>query len=226
MRLILCAEHAESGLPESCGLMSHGKHKHRRRLPAAPDRRPEPMSDSESQAAPARRRDIPLMSITAIALSLLALVVSIFEVAAVRREQRIQAWPFIEVATVYNADGFTLRATNKGIGPARIRGLEFQLDEQPMESLDALIAAAVEPQDVFSYELYRSSNPRRSVMSPDKSVDLFAVPWEPRTRKFQQSISKRLDIRICYCSVYDECWLARLNGGDPDAVNRCASTGP
>ena len=28
-------------------------------------------------------------------------------------------------------------------------------------------------------------------------------------------------IRLCYCSVYDDCWLAELGGGEPESVKAC-----
>ena len=168
-------------------------------------------------------RRIPLISVAALALSVLALFVSVLEVSAMRDEQRIQVWPYVEVNTRYNADGYAVIATNKGIGPARIRTAELTFDGEPVESLDELIVRTLGEEDAFSYELYRANDPARSVMSADESAQLFAVPWEDRTRRLTQIWHDRISVTLCYCSVYDECWQSTLNGGEPEPVENCPS---
>ncbi len=170
--------------------------------------------------APVGRR-IPLISVAALALSLLALFVSVLEVSAMRDEQRIQVWPYVEVSTRYSAEGYAVIATNKGIGPARIRTAELTFDGERVESLDELIVNTLGEDDAFSYELYRASDPSRSVMSADESAQLFAVPWEDRTRRLTEIWHGRISVTLCYCSVYDECWRSTLNGGEPLPVENC-----
>ena len=58
-------------------------------------------------------------------------------------------------------------------------------------------------------------------MSPDETVVLFSVPWQDRTRRLSEAWSGRVSVAICYCSVYDDCWLAKLNEGEPAAVGSC-----
>ncbi len=170
--------------------------------------------------APAARR-IPLISVAALALSMLALFVSVLEVSAMRDEQRFQVWPYVEVSTRYSADGYAIIATNKGIGPARIRTAELWFDGQPVESLDELIVSTLGESEAFSYDLYKSSNPARSVMSANETAQLFAVPWEDRTRKLSAIWNDRVSVTLCYCSVYDECWRSALDGGEPVVVETC-----
>ncbi len=177
---------------------------------------------SEKQAPIGRR--IPLISMAALALSMLALFVSVLEVSAMRDEQRIQVWPYVEVSTRYNADGYAIIATNKGIGPARIRTADAIFDGEPVTSLDDLILSTLGEDDAFSYDLYRSNNPARSVMSADESAQLFAVPWEDRTRRLAEIWHDRFSVTLCYCSVYDECWESKLNGGEPEPVETCPVT--
>ena len=174
---------------------------------------------AEKPARDARR--IPLISVAALALSMLALFVSVLEVSAMRDEQRVQVWPYVEVSTRYNAEGYAVIATNKGIGPARVRTAELTFDGEPVDSLDELIVSILGEEDAFSYDLYRASNPARSVMSADDSAQLFAVPWEDRTRRLTQIWHDRISVTLCYCSVYDECWQSTLNAGEPVPVENC-----
>ncbi len=177
--------------------------------------------ETEQQAKPAAGKNVSLLSLTAIALSVAALLVSVFEVSAIRDEQRIQVWPFVQLSQGYNSEGFELRASNKGIGPARIRGVTMRLDGEVVDELDDLIVRAVGEENAFSYEMYRTSDINRSVMSADEQVTLFATPWEPRSRLLVQELQQRFELEVCYCSVYDECWTASLDDVEPATVARC-----
>ena len=167
------------------------------------------------------RRNLSLLSLTALGLSMAALLVSVFEVSAIREDQRVQVWPYIEVSTNYSENGYALTVENKGIGPARIRSAALLFDGQPVTSLDQLILETLGPEDAFSYDLYKSNDPNRSVMSPDETVVLFSVPWEDRTLRLNEAWSGRVGVSVCYCSVYDECWLAALDGGEPEVITHC-----
>jgi hypothetical protein len=178
------------------------------------------MSEHLDPAVPSRTGG-HAVSYIAIGLSLAALLISLLEVLAVRDEQRAEVWPYLHVDLSYSAEGFALFATNKGVGPARVRSAELFLDGAPLLDLDAAIAEALGAEDAFSYELYRADTPAPGVMAADERIDMFAVPWEPRTRRLVEIWFDRLEVELCFCSVYDECWLARLTNADPEPVRRC-----
>ena len=166
------------------------------------------------------------VSLVAIGLSIAALLISVMEVLAIKDEQRAQVWPYLEVSESYSGDGFSLYVSNKGIGPARVRSAHMLLDGEVVTDLDAASLDTLGEADAFGYDLYRSSNPAPGVMSPDERITLFGVPWEARTRKLTQAWFDRVEIEVCYCSVYDDCWVSRLGGDEPQPVNRCAAMGP
>jgi hypothetical protein len=35
--------------------------------------------------------------------------------------------------------------------------------------------------------------------------------------------SNRIRTRLCYCSVFNDCWIAKSNDPTPDAVNQCVA---
>ena len=67
----------------------------------------------------------------------------------------------------------------------------------------------------------RTADPTGSVMSPEEEIVLFGVPWEPRTRLLVQRLNNAVELELCYCTVYDECWLSRLGEGDPTPAAVC-----
>lgn len=179
------------------------------------------MNDTEDIAAPSSRQNIPVVALIAIVLSLCALLVSVLEVSAIRSEQRVGVWPYVDVSSKYNDGGFQITATNKGIGPARIRSSQMLLDGKPQDDLDGMILAVLGPERAFSYEVYKSNNPAGGVMSPDEQSVLFAVPWTDASRTLVEELASRFSIELCYCSVYEDCWRAQLNEGEPEEVKRC-----
>ena len=90
-----------------------------------------------------------------------------------------------------------------------------------VEDLDALIRDTVGEENAFSYDLYRVSDPSQSVLGPEEELTVFSVPWEPRTRLLTERWAGKVSLEICFCSVYDDCWLARLDGGEPETTPSC-----
>jgi len=154
-----------------------------------------------------------------------ALSVSVFEVSALRTQQRAAVWPYLAVDQCYSGDGYALFVENKGVGPARVRHAELQLDDAPIGDITAAIRAELGHENAFSFDVFRTSDPSRSVMSAGDRETLFAVPWEARTKLLTTAWADRLGAEVCYCSIYDECWVTRLSPGAPNAepqgVSRC-----
>ena len=153
-----------------------------------------------------------------------------FEVSAVRDETRFQVWPFISIGTRYSSEGFRIGVENKGVGPARIRDVRFYFDGELLEArsqgelLNEPVARTLGEEEKFDYGQYRMSDPEGGVMSADESTDLFSVPWNETTRRVRRLVGiwqERLFISVCYCSLYDDCWVAELNGGEPGEVPAC-----
>lgn len=185
-------------------------------------------SDQDGQnQSPAPRIAPPVQQLTAFAalvLSIFALGVSLFEVSALRTQQRAAVWPYLSVEQRYSSEGYGLEVANKGVGPALVRSVTLMLDDAAVADLDTLILGAVGEGQVFSYELYRTSNLAGGVMSAGEIEGLFSAPWEDRTRVFADAFSSRGDISICYCSIYGECWVTTLKGSrDPDPIETCPS---
>ena len=160
-------------------------------------------------------------SLVAIAISIVAMLVSLVEVSAMRTPQRAEVWPYIDLATGYNSDGFYLRLENKGVGPALMHEVQLFRGSEPVTDLDAFVLDVVGPDDAFSYDTYLSSNPSNSVVAPGEVSTLFGVPWEPRTRRFVENVGTDIDVTACYCSIHEDCWRASLLASRPEPVDRC-----
>ena len=162
-----------------------------------------------------------IISYVAIGLSVLALMVSVIEVLFLRDEVKAQAWPFLQISSLYSEKGYTLAVENKGVGPAKIDSMTLFLDENTVNDLDTAIIETLGKEHAFSYDLYKANNPSPGVMSANERINLFHVPWQNNTRTLSKAWSTRFSVSMCYCSIFDDCWVAELDSGVPREVASC-----
>ena len=127
----------------------------------------------------------------------------------------------MEISNSYSDTGFRIELTNKGVGPALMSDIVLKHKGKPIESIDQFILDALGPEEAFSYDVYSSSNPSNTVVAPGETVNLFSVPWKPRTRKFVSGWGSAIDIETCYCSIHDDCWSVSLNKGQTEKSQDC-----
>ncbi|UCC73159.1 MAG: hypothetical protein JSV86_00920 [Gemmatimonadota bacterium] len=147
--------------------------------------------------------------ITAIAagiISISALGVSLYEAYLMRLESRAAVLPILESWSSYGSEGFGINVANKGIGPALIRSVQLFRDG----------TAAGSWADVYG-DMLEGGMPRFSmamitgnVMMPGEIVAAIQVePGEAATHLWRNS--ERVSMKICYCSVYEDCWTQSLD---------------
>lgn len=157
------------------------------------------------------------------------------------------SWPFLQLGTGNTHEGqqvIGFRLSNAGTGPARIHHFEFLVDgkvvtrDNPYSSLrDLLRACCAEP---WKEALARAGGNEREAAGGDYSgpvAQSFLAAGEtisplgwPRTEankevwhRFDRArLDKRITMRACYCSVFDECWIAETGKFPPQEVESCA----
>ena len=164
-----------------------------------------------------------ITSLVAIVISVVAMVLSIVEVSAMREQQRADVWPYLEIMQNYSEDGFALRITNKGVGPALVDSGALYDGEREIDDLDAFIAETVGAENAFGYETYRSRGIVNAVLAAGESVDLFAVDWTEETQLLLKlwTEERAIDYRVCYCSIHDQCWRTSLSTARAVSARRC-----
>jgi len=170
-----------------------------------------------------------LVGLSAILLSLCGLFVSIYEASLMRQQQRASAWPHVEVGPSFSGRSVELVVRNTGVGPARIRAANVTHRDGVRSDWDTLLrsvtAADVNPDSIgYSFSLISGQ-----VLPPQSDrEDLFALEADDDTelrpvRQIQRAVrAGELNVTVCYCSVYDQCWrttmqdgLRVMRGGDP-----------
>ncbi len=169
-----------------------------------------------------------VLSVAGVFIAIVALYAALTESAAVRQQTAATVWPFLQLLiedydTEANA-GFTMSLSNAGVGPARMRALRLVINGEPIRDwehavtlLDGKITAQVTRNFVSD-----------RVISPDETVDIISTMDPDLARRFQAAVANpNTSVTYCYCSIFDECWLAdsRKDFQNPEPVDECPDFG-
>jgi len=113
---------------------------------------------------------------------------------------------------------------NGGVGPAEIRSTEVLLNGQPVRNARQLLAECC--QITTTDGLFQSS-PTNLMIRPGVSVDYIDLRQMNRDtaagmgRLYETIAQRRVITRLCYCSVFDECWTRTSTDARPTPVDQC-----
>ena len=162
-----------------------------------------------------------ILSVCAIMIAILSLFVSVYGSYQSRLHYRLSIKPALQV--IFYADdvweGFQLKSS--GLGPGIIKWIEVLLDGKPQRSWEEVM----EKLNIQLTEKYSiNSIYPKDVYKPNEVTNLFVLKNNLKGRALRK-YSKRIKINICYCSFYDECWLASNDIGENNSVGCAFSSG-
>jgi hypothetical protein len=142
------------------------------------------------------------------------------------------SWPFITFAT-HNVDlkgepNINFVLTNEGVGPARVESLELWLDGKPIASPTELMKACCQTTPTEIAQLPTTpltigiAAPR--ILRAGDHNEFFLMHRTPEnTELWSRFNSARLKMtaRVCYCSVFDECWVSSGRTTHAEHVDSC-----
>jgi hypothetical protein len=151
--------------------------------------------------------------------AIVAALVSLYQASLARQQSRAAAWPVLMGgSSLATGKPYSYVLANKGVGPARIRTVRVLVDGKDIATwTDAL--KRFTGLTAVGYE-YSYVGPG-SVMSPGSADTLLSIPAGANAFTFWREANKRLTVSLCYCSVYDECWLTGEQSLEPKPVRRC-----
>src|SRR3954471_20945389 len=161
-----------------------------------------------------------IMAVSAIIVAAASLTVAVYEARINREYQKISVWPYVTQSNAMApGEPYARNVSNLGVGPALIKSFQVRVDGAPRrdwaEVSRALTGKAI-PELVY-YSFHGGS-----VLLPDKTVAVVKIPPGDAASQFwEQAQTERLSIRVCYCSLYGDCWLHDGRAGEPSSVGAC-----
>jgi hypothetical protein len=166
-----------------------------------------------------------LIAVCALLMSTLATGASWWQSRVVATQLSSQVWPYVAIATTVGPSGLELGMTNDGLGPAVIRSVQLTVDGKPYPTFVEAERALLGPRAPLPHGTFGSIG-EGSVIRIGGRVTLFKIENMPLVRAILPQ-SKRVDLRVCYCSILGDCWRRSILGApDPVRVNVCPIDGP
>ncbi|MFL6257921.1 MAG: hypothetical protein ACJ74T_23170 [Pyrinomonadaceae bacterium] len=161
-----------------------------------------------------------IMAVSAIVVALASLVVAVYEARTNREYQKVSVWPYVTQSNaLVPGEPYTRNLANLGVGPALVKSFQVSVDGKPQRDWAEVSRALTgQPNPDLVYFSVHSG----SVLLPDKNVTLVKIPPGAAAQRFwEQAQTPRLSIRVCYCSLYDDCWLSDPRADEPTPLANC-----
>ena len=164
-----------------------------------------------------------------VVISLASLFTAVYQSIIMRRTLEASVWPRVEWENSnydeeHRANAIIFGLANRGVGPARIARVEILFKGERMSNENALLLACCVgdgTQEERSVTLTRltgrtftstldgvalTPGQERILFQFDRPVEdsLALAVWD-RLNK----VRDELDLTVCYCSVFDDCWITR-----------------
>ncbi|HEX6833581.1 MAG TPA: hypothetical protein VF132_08605 [Rudaea sp.] len=194
---------------------------------------PESASDSTTTARALRRST--WSSLLALMTSVFALAVGAYQTSLMQSQTRLMqtqarasVWPHVSIGYNYHNSGddpgFELHVQNNGVGPALVRSVQTTLDGAPVRHWTDLFKTVFEKNQTVHADL---SGLQGIVIPPNTNRDTLVPALKITDADFAKRVydlHDRIDMRICYCSIYDDCWIATMKTAQPMPTPACAQS--
>lgn len=172
-------------------------------------------------------------TVAALAISLISLWVAVGTEDANRKMVAAASWPFLQLDT-RNADpqgrpDIALSVINSGVGPAKVESFELGWNGKAYSGSTAYLKDCCHRLQI-PYPAKPGQTPvftggvAGTVIRAGESRQFLEMQLGPDNAAAWQALNRarfQTRFRICYCSVFDECWLSTLASLEPERVHEC-----
>jgi hypothetical protein len=136
-----------------------------------------------------------IIALSALFIGLVTAFTSIYSAYVDRTYSRASVWPRLEIFRSVNVDSFSYGIANNGTGPALIKYAKVKSGTQYLQRWS----------DVKQFNNIRQSYMSNRTLSPQKAIT--PLSYKGESVKALKNVDDTISIELCYCSVYEECWL-------------------
>jgi hypothetical protein len=151
-----------------------------------------------------------IISVSAVFMSLLAVIVSIQQTKIAREQQKSSMWPHLETYNTHpDSNSYSMILVNQGVGPAIINDSKFIFEKDTIFDFSDLFEKNLIYNGLYS-DLWKGR-----ILQAGQSIELVTFKHEAAIDHFNQYIGKNMKtIKINYSSIYGDCWeLIRMENG-------------
>jgi hypothetical protein len=162
-----------------------------------------------------------ITSVCAIFISLMTLVVFIYQTNIIRKEQRLSALPYMTMGNQgFGSPTFKLIIKNDGIGPAFVKDITIKYEGKTYESdLPQFLYEHIPGMDTIENILHSNINPGYLIPAgrviPILEVNNSLSSSQQLIRIFEEH---DITMELVYESIYEEQWLLSSDEGFPQKI--------
>ncbi|GMQ29751.1 hypothetical protein [Algoriphagus confluentis] len=147
-----------------------------------------------------------LMAFLAVLISFLTLFVYLYQSSLMKTQQMMSVWPHVTFGPTWDSDYLALNLINKGVGPALVKQMHVEINNQKIEGIQNLMDYV--PDSLRSEFNYSSLFPGQVIMVGE-NIQLFQTS-NPKTIGYFLKLLRdgKIRIEVCYCSIYQDCWVS------------------
>jgi hypothetical protein len=169
-----------------------------------------------------------VLGVSAVTISFISLFLAIHNGNAMERLVEANSWPSVQTTfSTLNQDSsphIHLDIANKGVGPARIESLEVTYNDAPLSDGRAVLNAMLGRITTPPRPRVQTSTITHAVMAAKETITFVDFKPEEYSAEDYEAMRlgvRKLNFRTCYCSVFDECWIADTAKPRPTKVKEC-----
>ncbi len=173
-----------------------------------------------------------MLSASAAVVAVSALLVSSYQTKIMREQQKMSAWPRVAEGNTGGDSTYAWVISNVGVGPAVVRSATISTHGRALHDWGDVLRAALHidgtalDSAIAHARITTSSVRRGRVLLSGATTELIRVdgPLGKPLRRFLNDSTTLL--RLCYCSVYDDCWAIDSRADEPVEVRACPDEPP
>ena len=175
-----------------------------------------------------------LASYAAVIVACVALYVGWDQSRIYRAQQHADVFPVVQLVSQYVSQrtdsGDSIRvlsfaASNQGVGPAFIEQGSWSIDGTVINHPSEI--RKLFPEGLATVDEYQGQIGNYLLGAGEEKI-IWQVAWpnnaetQPKIQAFMDDFWK-MDFEVCYCSLYERCWVSRYNAEKPrpDRVEAC-----
>jgi len=172
-----------------------------------------------------------ILGALAVVMSMISVFIAVRHGQTMERLVAANSWPNISYTTgnegPNGAQIITMELRNTGVGPARIDTFELFYKDRPLNSPAALLAGCcmTGPHMPVNSD---TSTILNEVLPARDAIDFLSLDATKNPIVWDKLNKERFQVRVrvCYCSVFEECWVKDSRVPRPTRVDECKPSQP
>jgi hypothetical protein len=170
-----------------------------------------------------------LITLPTLIISIALAYFSFVQADASRKMQRTETWPYVSYGTDNSSpevhDEISFSLANDGVGPARLRAMEFSYNGKPMrDPVEFIHDCCAAEAKAAAKNLTFTTDRVDGVLRPGEKRRFIRLARTEQNAPLWTRLNKerwKVAIRTCYCSIFDDCWVFDSRAEQPAEVKNC-----